>query len=67
MNTAGLDISCFSEGTSTLYSCHFKGKKQGPLFSWLNINMKWMPTKCCQRESVFEAIIYSSLLGLEFS
>lgn len=27
VNAAGLDTSCFSEGTSTHYSCHFKGKK----------------------------------------
>lgn len=48
VNTAGLDISCFSERTSTHYSCHFNGKKQGPLFPWLNINIKWILTECCQ-------------------
>lgn len=67
VSAAGLDISCFSEGTSTHYSCHFKGKKQGALFLWLNINKKWMPTKCCQWESVFEMIIYSGMLAPEFS
>lgn len=67
VSAAGLHISCFSEGTSTHYSCHFNGKKQGALFLWLNINMKWMPTKCCQWESVFETIIYSGMLASDFS